>query len=74
MMSSRFNVRIGDQYYPLYRDAKAVHPATVHQHLGTRTEAELQRLLDALYLDAWFNDDGSYVGRDPFGIGLTDQP
>lgn len=74
-----FDVQIGDTLYPLVRDVTHQHPSAVHEHLGTDTttidpEVTLQRLLDALAADDWFTDDGRYLGRDMFGIGIQGHP
>lgn len=62
-----YDVKIGDQYFVLVRDPDHVHPPEVHRHLGTRDEAGLRRLLDAVEQDHLFDPT---QGRDPFGIGV----
>ena len=66
-----FDVLIDGIRYPLVRDVTHPHPREVHAHLGTTSEVGLQRLLDAVTEDKWFSEDGTYVGRDVFGIGIV---
>ena len=52
------------------RDVCANHPAWVHAQLGTKSETELQRHLDCLHVDDWYNSDGEHLGDDVDGVSL----
>lgn len=69
-----FNVEVNGVEYTIERDVCHEHPAEVHVALGSSSESELQAMLDGLYYRDWFADDGSYLGRDCNGVGLSDEP
>ena len=68
-----FCVTTNGHTYPIYRDVCYRHPAAVHAACGSESEVDLQRGLDGLSYDSWFDDDGRYLGDDCNGIGLREE-
>ena len=54
---------------PISRDVCTVHPAWVHEQLGTASESELQDCLDALNVSMWYRD-GEHLGQDVGGLEM----
>ena len=75
--TSTYDVKIGDECYPLVRDPLHVHPKILHDYLGTNTtiyvqpEQAMRRLLDAVEAVNWFDEAGNYKGRNQVGIGIA---
>ena len=52
-----FTVEIDGQQYSILRDVFWRHPQVIHDSLGTRSEAELQQLLDRYTYADFFDAD-----------------
>lgn len=55
----------------LHRDVGHRHPAEVHEALGTSSEAELQMVLDGYRVEAYYDEDGRWLGPDRYGVAMA---
>jgi hypothetical protein len=64
-------ITVGEEKtYAVYRDVAHVHPPQVHGALGTASEAELQRVLDTLNVEDWYDEKGYHRGPNANGLEM----
>lgn len=66
-----YAVTIGERTYKIHPDVCHEHPEAVHEVLGTKSESELQAVMDGVGYASFFDRDGEYLGDDDYGLGLT---
>ena len=52
------------------RDVCESHKEWIHQQLGTANEIEMQRFLDCVSVDDWYDANGNHLGCDVNGLEL----
>ncbi len=69
-MTYRIQITVDGTTYPIHRDVAHRHPAPVHLALETSSETELQRGLDAMNVEDWYDADSRHRGPDASGLEM----